>query len=71
MEKTQAELYEAYLEIAKHDRWKRDVIDIYTSNWCVLTGRACVSPHPHRHYTFEEFKEAFVNDSTLRDFLNQ
>ncbi len=29
--------------------------EIYNEGWCIYEGRACVSPHPHRHYTLVEF----------------
>lgn len=29
--------------------------ELYSNNWCKIEGRACIHPHPHRHYTFLEF----------------
>jgi hypothetical protein len=38
--------------------------------YVVLTGRACKSPHPHRHHTKEEFIEKYENDPEFKEFMN-
>ena len=38
-------------------------------HWCVLTGCAIVSPHPHRHFTFLEFCRQVERDEKLRTYF--
>jgi len=52
---TVEEAYQEYLKIPKYDRSNRRQENIYDLHWCQLTGRSCISPHPHRHYTPLEF----------------
>lgn len=51
-------------EIAGRNRGQEN---IYNTGWCVHTGMACISPHPHRHYTHQEFYEQLGIDKTLAD----
>ena len=63
------ELYQRYLEMREwYPQTKGH--DIYNKGWCVWTGRSCISPHPHRHYTFNEFKEEYEKNSELQYYLN-
>lgn len=60
------QLYEYYLSIPK---W-----NIRTQSWIypdyvVLTGRAFRAPHPHRHYTFEEFIDKLYSDPEFKKKL--
>ena len=45
-------------------RWSR----LYPE-YVVLTGRACVAPHPHRHYTLEEFLDKLYSDPEFKKKL--
>ena len=60
------EAYKEYLKMpkAKSSGFNRDS-EIYSNNWCVLTGLAFMHPHTHRHFTFEEFIENCNNNETL------
>jgi hypothetical protein len=40
-------------------------LEMYEKDWCILTGRSIVSPHPHRAYTFEEFVAKTLEDSSF------
>jgi hypothetical protein len=55
--------YESYLALPKEKRGLHS--EMYSNGWCILTGRAIVSPHPHRHYTFLEFVYWCGKDETL------
>lgn len=56
--------YQLYLAIPLEKRWNKSRI---YPDYVVLTGRAFISPHPHRHYTFEEFVDKF--DKDFRDVI--
>lgn len=62
------QLYELYKSIPLRPvglkRWSR----LYPE-YVVLTGRACVAPHPHRHYTFEEFLDKLYSDPEFKKKL--
>lgn len=62
------QLYDLYKSIplrpAGLKRWSR----LYPE-YVVLTGRACVAPHPHRHYTFEEFLDKLNEDPEFKKKL--
>ena len=59
--------YEEYLKLPKEDRMENRNSDLYTNGWCVLTGRAIIHPHPHRHFSFLEFVYYCGKDQTLFD----
>lgn len=41
-------------------------------DYVILTGRAIVAPHPHRHYTLEEFIDKLEKDPDFKNaILNQ
>lgn len=63
------DLYKYYKSIKlRPDNGKR-WSDLYP-HYVYLTGRAIMAPHPHRHFTFEEFVEELrADNSMLRDFL--
>ena len=61
------QLYEYYLSIPK---WS-----VFTQSWIYpdyvkLTGRAFKAPHPHRHFSFEEFVDKLNSDEKFRRLLN-
>ena len=62
------QLYELYKSIplrpASLKRWSR----LYPE-YVKLTGRACVAPHPHRHYTFEEFVDKLNEDPNFKNVI--
>lgn len=37
--------------------------------YVVITGRAFSAPHPHRHYTFEEFIDKLNEDPKFRNVI--
>lgn len=48
--------YEEYLKLPKATMsGENRHADLYSKQWCYFTGRACIHPNPHRHYTFLEF----------------
>jgi len=64
--------YEEYLKLPKAEiNGVNKKAEIYVNNWCVLTGRSMVYPHPHRHYTFLEFVfHCGKSDSLYNRFIN-
>lgn len=62
------QLYELYKSIPLRPvglkRWSK----LYPE-YVVLTGRACVAPHPHRHYTFEEFVDKLNKDPNFKNVI--
>ena len=69
MELNDLQLYELYLSINLRPlyglkRWSR----LYPK-YVVITGRAFVAPHPHRHYTFEEFVDKLEEDPDFRNVI--
>jgi hypothetical protein len=58
--------YEEYLKLPKAEcSGVNREAELYSNRWCILMGRACVHPHPHRHYTFLEFVFWCGKDETL------
>ena len=63
------QLYELYTSIElrpsySFKRWSR----LYPK-YIVKTGRAFSAPHPHRHYTFEEFVDKLNEDHNLKNVI--
>ena len=62
------QLYDVYKSISLRPiglkRWSR----LYPE-YVKLTGRACVAPHPHRHYTFEEFVDKLNEDPNFKNVI--
>lgn len=61
------QLYELYTSIElmpKPLRWSR----LYPK-YVVKTGRAFSTPHPHRHYTFEEFVDKLNEDPNFKNVI--
>lgn len=40
-------------------------------NYVVITGSSITSPHPHRHYNFEEFIDKLYSDKNFRNLLEK
>lgn len=62
------QLYDYYLSIPLANLL--DSSPIYPE-YVVITGWSIVSPHPHRHYSFEEFVDALENKKGFREFLEE
>ena len=63
------QLYELYTSIELRPTncdklWSR----LY-SKYVVITGRAFSAPHPHRHYTFEEFVDKLNEDPNFKNVI--
>ena len=61
------QLYQYYLSIPL---WS-----VHNPSWIYpkyvrLTGRAFSAPHPHRHFSFEEFVDKLDSDEKFRQLLN-
>lgn len=64
--KTIDKAYEFYLTQPLSSTRNESVI--YNNLWVELTGLACFSPHPHRHYTKEEFIKKINSDKAFKKF---
>jgi hypothetical protein len=60
------QLYELYCSIPKWTIWNRSRI---YPEYVVLTGRAFSAPHPHRHYSFEEFVDKLNKDPNFKNVI--
>lgn len=60
------QLYEYYLSIPLWTVWNPSWI---YPNYVVITGRAFSAPHPHRHYSFEEFIDKLYSDPEFKKKL--
>ena len=60
------QLYELYCSIPK---WTVDNHSRIYPKYVVITGRAFSAPHPHRHYSFEEFIDKLYTDPKFKEFL--
>ncbi len=60
------QLYKLYCSIPKWTISNRSWI---YPNYVVITGKAFSAPHPHRHYTFEEFIDKLYSDSEFKKKL--
>lgn len=58
--------YEKYLALPKGAKPRLDQ-EMYVNHWYITTGRAIIAPHPHRHFTEEEFNERIKYDNKLYD----
>jgi hypothetical protein len=38
-------------------------------NYVKITGKAFSHPHPHRHYSFNEFVDKLESDSSFKDII--
>lgn len=63
------QLYELYCSIPL---WKPCNQSRIYPEYVVITGRAFRAPHPHRHYTIEEFIDKLEKDPNFKQIiLNQ
>lgn len=61
------ELYNKYLNLPLASVIKPT--PLYDKGFVIHTGMSFVPPHPHRHYTFDEFSEAFSSNDRFKDFM--
>lgn len=62
-------LYEKYLQFPLATVTTPSVI--YDRGHVVIEGLSFIHPHPHRHYTFEEFVNAYnEKDQRLKNYLS-
>jgi hypothetical protein len=57
------EAYDQYLKTELATPSKSSII--YDNGWYVRTGRSFASPHPHRHFKFDEFVKCGMDDPIL------
>jgi hypothetical protein len=62
------QLYKLYCSIPK---WTINNPSRIYPKYVVITGRACSAPHPHRHYSFEEFIDKLNEDSNFKNVILQ
>ena len=60
------QLYELYCSIPK---WNVTNPSRIYPDYVVITGRAFKCPHPHRHYTFEEFVNKLNEDYNFKNVI--
>lgn len=60
------QLYNLYTSIPLREIGK--LSRIYPK-YVVITGRAFCAPHPHRHYTFEEFVDKLNEDPNFKNVI--
>ena len=60
------QLYELYKSIPLKEIGKPSRI---YPKYVVITGRSIISPHPHRHYTFEEFIDKLYEDAEFKEVI--
>lgn len=60
------QLYQFYCSIPK---WTVHNPSRIYPKYVVITGRAFAPPHPHRHYSFEEFIDKLNEDSDFRTVI--
>lgn len=60
------QLYRLYCSIPK---WTVDNPSRIYPKYVVITGRSFSAPHPHRHYSFEEFIDKLYTDPKFKEFL--
>ncbi len=60
------QLYELYCSIPK---WTVHKSSRIYPKYVVITGRAFSAPHPHRHFTFEEFLDCLYKDENFKNVI--
>ena len=60
------QLYELYRSIPK---WTVDKPSRIYPKYVVITGRSFSAPHPHRHYTFDEFIDKLYTDKNFKNII--
>ena len=62
------QLYELYTSIPLRPEGQKLWSRLYPK-YVVKTGRAFSAPHPHRHYTFEEFVDKLNEDPNFKNVI--
>jgi hypothetical protein len=62
------QLYELYTSIPLRPEGLKLWSRLYPK-YIVKTGRAFSAPHPHRHYTFEEFVDKLNEDPNFKNVI--
>ena len=60
------QLYELYCSIPK---WTVNYPSRIYPKYVVITGRSCSAPHPHRHYSFNEFLDKLYTDKNFKNII--
>ena len=60
------QLYQFYCSIPK---WTVNNPSRIYPKYVIITGRSFSAPHPHRHYSFEEFVDKLNDDSDFRKVI--
>ena len=61
------QLFEYYLSIPLAERSKPSwIYPIYVR----IVGRSCIGPHPHKHFSLEEFLDKLQSDKEFYKILN-
>ena len=55
MERKYEKEYEEYLKQELPNRKNYEPF-LKKMNWCIQNGRSIIAPHPHRHFSYEEFE---------------
>jgi len=63
-------MYDEYLKLPFGSRHNGN-LNIYDKGWCIITGRSIVSPHPHRHYTLNEFILYCGRNQDMYDYFKE
>lgn len=62
------QLYELYTSIPLRSESQKLWSRLYPK-YVVITGRSFSAPHPHRHYTFEEFVDKLKDDPNFKNVI--
>lgn len=62
------QLYQYYLSIPL---WSTQNQSWIYPDYVRLIGRSFRAPHPHRHFSFEEFADKLNSDEKFRQLLNE
>lgn len=63
------QLYELYTSIELRPPHGLGTWSRLYPKYVVITGHAFMAPHPHRHYTFEEFVDKLNEDPDFRNVI--
>lgn len=62
------QLYDLYESIPLRPEGQKLWSRLYPK-YVVIIGRAFSAPHPHRHYTFEEFVDKLNEDTNFKNVI--
>lgn len=62
------QLYDLYKSIPLRPMCSKLWSRLYPK-YVVITGRAFSAPHPHRHYTFDEFVDKLNEDPNFKNVI--